>query len=93
MAIDLKRKYLRELDMLGELVRHETHTQGAKRARGRQETAVDGHQCPDMEERGEEAQEVEVETTQAKELSRMWMKGQGPMMFLAQMVLVKVKLP
>lgn len=53
---------------------------------------MDGHQCPDMEERGEEAQEVEVETTRAKELSTMWMKGQGPMMFLAPMVLVNVKL-
>lgn len=107
MAMDRKTKYLGEMDRLGgdrptlmRLMRSESvlrqirkmHTQWAKRAKGRQEVAVDGHQLPDMEGRGEEAQEVEVETTEAEGLSRMWMwmKGQGPMMFLAQMVLVKL---
>lgn len=81
--------------MRSELVMHQMqkthmHTQGEKGRREEEEAAVDGHQCPDMDERGEEG---EKELAQAKEVkvgSRMWTKGQGPMMFLDPMMLVKL---
>jgi hypothetical protein len=95
--------YLGELDvgdrpkwmrlMRSELVMHQVqkmHTQTQGEMGGREEqAAVDGHQCPDMDEWGEEGEEA----AQAKEMdveTRIWMKGQGPMMFLAPMMLVRL---
>lgn len=67
-----------------------SHTQGEKGG-WEEQAAADGHQCPDMDEREEEGEKEKA--AQAKEMeaeTRIWMKGQGPMMFLVPMMLVRL---